>query len=488
MLFRLLKYLILLMFIVNVSLSQAPKGEIESYQLIPGGSDTLKLNRTYGTWWYGFQGGLQFNYFFGQLNVSSTNQPNNPFNKYTGYNSATGGGFFIGGLIEWKSIGEKWGGMLGVNLYDKRFFVGSVNPFVDSSVEINSGITQIGISPSVKYHLPIEGLHLSAGINLDIMLDNSGSQNLRYVNTGQITEEFKVNFKEPLLGYGVNFGIGFNYFIADYSNKARILITPFADINIRSSMVNDNSSNWNSALIRLGIAVKFGYDNVIYDTLEFDPTYVAPPQFLAEVRSDEGIVFNIGIRIEDRPAGRIEYLDFSQVSAEIVEIVKDSNNKSEIIAASVPQKKAVNIRRQFPTTIGKAIITLPSGKIINPVTESIANPARRVARKVVLFPTSASTEIPPELKSLLDESADYLFLNPHSRIILIGHSDAQGTLEQNATRAMERARNAEKYLLSINFPKSRIIANWKGALQGVATNDTEEGRRLNRRVEIIIED
>ncbi len=489
MLFKLLKYPILLVFTVSVSLSQAPKGEVESYQIIPGGSgDTLKLNRTYGTWWYGFQGGLQFNYFFGKLNVSSTNQPGNPFNTYTGYNSAAGGGFFIGGLMEWKSIGEKWGGMLGVNFYDKRFFVGSVNPFVDSSVEISSGFTQIGISPSVKYHLPIEGLHLSAGMNLDIMLDNSGSQYMRYKNTGQITEEFKVNFKEPLLGYGLNFGIGYNYFIADYQNKARILITPFAEINIRSSMVNDNSSNWNSTVIRLGIAVKFGNDNIIYDTLEFDPTYEAPPQILAETHKGEGVLFNTVIPIEDRPAGIIQYLASSQVSAEIVEIIKDSNNKSEVIAASLPQKKAVNPKREFPTSITKSVVTLPSGKTINTKSDNIENPASKVDKKVVLYPTSSSTEIPSELKKLLDAAADYLFLNPHSRIILIGHSDAQGTMEQIATRAKERARNAEKYLLSINVPKGRIIANWKGALQGVAPNNTEEGRRQNRRVEIIIED
>jgi OmpA-OmpF porin, OOP family len=105
------------------------------------------------------------------------------------------------------------------------------------------------------------------------------------------------------------------------------------------------------------------------------------------------------------------------------------------------------------------------------------------------YPTSASVQVTPEMKIYLNKVAEYMLNNPDARIIIIGHSDNQGTIEQRTWRARERAKNVEKYLLKeLNIPQDRVIASWKGALFAIATNDTEEGRQQNRRVEITIEE
>jgi outer membrane protein OmpA-like peptidoglycan-associated protein len=70
-----------------------------------------------------------------------------------------------------------------------------------------------------------------------------------------------------------------------------------------------------------------------------------------------------------------------------------------------------------------------------------------------------------------------------------GHASREkGTLdEQNQRLSNDRARNVADALVAGGARRDRITARGLGSSTPVASNDTEEGRRRNRRVEIIVE-
>jgi outer membrane protein OmpA-like peptidoglycan-associated protein len=70
-----------------------------------------------------------------------------------------------------------------------------------------------------------------------------------------------------------------------------------------------------------------------------------------------------------------------------------------------------------------------------------------------------------------------------------GHTDAVGSQDYNQKLSEDRAQSVSSYLLKGGLQSDRIVAvHGFGKLRPVATNDTAEGRQLNRRVEIIITD
>jgi outer membrane protein OmpA-like peptidoglycan-associated protein len=80
----------------------------------------------------------------------------------------------------------------------------------------------------------------------------------------------------------------------------------------------------------------------------------------------------------------------------------------------------------------------------------------------------------------------YLARNPQVRIKVIGHTDSVGKDEANQKLSDGRANEVMKDLIERGIAPERIEAEGRGESQPIDTNDTEEGRQNNRRVEIEI--
>jgi OOP family OmpA-OmpF porin len=103
----------------------------------------------------------------------------------------------------------------------------------------------------------------------------------------------------------------------------------------------------------------------------------------------------------------------------------------------------------------------------------------------VLFDTD-SADIKPESASVLLEIAKLLESRPDLNILVVGHTDNQGTYEYNIALSSRRANAVERYLdehHAINA--GRMRSDGVGFLAPVSTNDTPEGRAKNRRVELV---
>ncbi|MBK8492631.1 MAG: OmpA family protein [Saprospirales bacterium] len=88
-----------------------------------------------------------------------------------------------------------------------------------------------------------------------------------------------------------------------------------------------------------------------------------------------------------------------------------------------------------------------------------------------------------ESYAVLDQVAEILAKYPYYKCRIIGHTDNTGTAIANQALSEERAKSCYEYLLSRDLPAERISFLGKGSSAPIATNATEEGRELNRRVE-----
>jgi outer membrane protein OmpA-like peptidoglycan-associated protein len=85
-----------------------------------------------------------------------------------------------------------------------------------------------------------------------------------------------------------------------------------------------------------------------------------------------------------------------------------------------------------------------------------------------------------ELATSLGDMADDV------ELLIAGHTDSVGTDDYNFGLSERRAQAAADYLMTRNIPPARINITGLGETEPVATNDTAEGRQLNRRVEVAI--
>jgi|APHM01.1.fsa_nt_gi Outer membrane protein and related peptidoglycan-associated (lipo)proteins len=73
-----------------------------------------------------------------------------------------------------------------------------------------------------------------------------------------------------------------------------------------------------------------------------------------------------------------------------------------------------------------------------------------------------------------------------TRILVVGHTDSKGPSDYNMDLSDRRAGSAEELLVSEGLAAGRIQAVGRGETEPVASNETEEGRQQNRRVEVAI--
>jgi len=105
-----------------------------------------------------------------------------------------------------------------------------------------------------------------------------------------------------------------------------------------------------------------------------------------------------------------------------------------------------------------------------------------VIRGNVLFDVN-KWDLKPEGMTILDQAAEFLKKNTQWHVEIQGHTDSTGTAEWNQTLSQRRAESAMKYLISKGVPVARLTAKGYGPSEPVASNDTREGRALNRRVD-----
>jgi OmpA-OmpF porin, OOP family len=105
---------------------------------------------------------------------------------------------------------------------------------------------------------------------------------------------------------------------------------------------------------------------------------------------------------------------------------------------------------------------------------------------VVLFDPESSI-IRPEFRRLLDLGVLLMQQNPPVTVIVTGHTDSQGGVDMNMHLAQRRVDAVVAYFVSKGIQRERLTGVAKGQAEPVADNATVEGRRLNRRIEFVVQ-
>ena len=92
----------------------------------------------------------------------------------------------------------------------------------------------------------------------------------------------------------------------------------------------------------------------------------------------------------------------------------------------------------------------------------------------------------PALLPVLDSVARALVQHPELRAKSIGHTDSTGSAQVNQTLSVNRARAVANYLTDQGVPVANLTAEGRGSNSPVGDNATEEGRAMNRRVELYL--
>ncbi|NNF14045.1 MAG: OmpA family protein [Gemmatimonadetes bacterium] len=124
------------------------------------------------------------------------------------------------------------------------------------------------------------------------------------------------------------------------------------------------------------------------------------------------------------------------------------------------------------------------------VVPSVQSVRRTDGRLVVvlggsLFPTGA-TSLGPDTRPAVERVAQIVAGGPVESVVVSGHTDATGAPETNLQISRLRAEAVREVLIEEGVPVTLTEVVAAGELEPIASNDTPEGRRQNRRVEILI--
>jgi len=139
-----------------------------------------------------------------------------------------------------------------------------------------------------------------------------------------------------------------------------------------------------------------------------------------------------------------------------------------------------------PKTSTKAEADAPLPAVLD---QDIGTAMESVGRFILadLVFATGSADLGPGSYGSLVELADYLKANPEKRVALVGHTDAEGSLAGNMSLSKRRAASVMDRLVNdLGVRAAQLEAEGIGYLAPIASNQTDDGRTRNRRVEAIL--
>ncbi len=151
-----------------------------------------------------------------------------------------------------------------------------------------------------------------------------------------------------------------------------------------------------------------------------------------------------------------------------------------IIGAAVGGASGAIIGRQMDKQAEEIKNTVPDAKV-----ERVGEGIVVEFSSSVLFGFDKS-DLSADAKANLDKLVTVLNHYPDTDIEVQGHTDSKGSDAYNQTLSEQRAGNVSKYLFSKGIGNSRVATKGFGESLPKYSNDTEDGRAQNRRVEFVI--
>jgi OmpA-OmpF porin, OOP family len=98
-----------------------------------------------------------------------------------------------------------------------------------------------------------------------------------------------------------------------------------------------------------------------------------------------------------------------------------------------------------------------------------------------------SAELDATADPLLNQGLALLNLRPDMTVLIVGHTDARGSHESNAQLALARAESVKTWFVERGVDPNRLTVRGAGESEPLASNETPDGRRRNRRIQFFLE-
>lgn len=168
------------------------------------------------------------------------------------------------------------------------------------------------------------------------------------------------------------------------------------------------------------------------------------------------------------------------VAGAVIGKATGSTVRGAIIGAAVGGVGGAVIGHQMDKQAHELAYDLP-GATVQRIGEGIA----------VTFPEGLlfgfdSDQLGSSARDNLRKFAESLKRYPNTRTLIVGHTDSDGSAQYNRELSDRRALSAASFITGEGIDRLRISTAGRGEAEPIATNDTDDGRRQNRRVEVAI--
>ena len=125
-------------------------------------------------------------------------------------------------------------------------------------------------------------------------------------------------------------------------------------------------------------------------------------------------------------------------------------------------------------------------------TLKLIDSVRQVSYETVTLPNvnffTGSAKLTPSSITDIQQVAEYLNSHPQVTAVVIGHTDSTGNHAKNMELSRQRAESVRNMIVTLGVDETRVTAVGKGDTEPRGDNRTEEGRLMNRRVEVRLSD
>jgi len=186
-----------------------------------------------------------------------------------------------------------------------------------------------------------------------------------------------------------------------------------------------------------------------------------------------------------------------QTFIEIVDNNRNTDNTFESVNENGERMLCLKANRSYTFSVSeigfmyfsKTVLFDKSNSISNPLDFNIELEPIEIGSEIDLYNIYYETNsyaILPNSESELNRLVMFLKNNSGLKVEIQGHTDSSGNSENNMTLSKERAKSVLDYLVEKGVNSSMLIHSGYGDTQPIATNETIEGRTLNRRTTIKI--
>ncbi len=227
-----------------------------------------------------------------------------------------------------------------------------------------------------------------------------------------------------------------------------------------------------------------------YQNNNFDIFYVSLPQKMrpesvtivsGKIIDKEGNPIHATIKWENLETGEVVgFLKSNPDDGTFIIILPNGKNYGYFVEKIkyYPSSGNINLfEKQENSKVSKNITLYTINQILN---DNVSIPLQNLFFNFNKF--TIKKESYPELNRL----ADFINKNPNATFEISGHTDNKGSANYNLELSNSRANEVKKYLISKGCREKSLISIGLGQTKPIATNNTEKGRAINRRVEFKI--